>query len=193
MKLLHIDSSILGEGSASRTLTRAIVERWNAAVPALEVTYRDLAAHPLPHFSPAAVARADELEAARNEAVLQEFLANDVLVVGVPLYNFSVPSQMKAWIDRIAVAGRTFRYTKDGPEGLAGGKRVILAVSRGGVYAPQAHAEFAETYLKHLFGFLGIRAISVVRAEGLGLSPEHRETALRDALGALPGPESLAA
>ena len=193
MKLLHIDSSILGQGSASRALTRAIVERWAAASPGIEVTYRDLATHPLPHLSAGAVQRTDELEAARNEAVLREFLDTDVIVIGAPLYNFSVPSQLKAWIDRISVAGRTFRYTSQGPEGLAGGKRVIIAVTRGGVYAPEAHAEFAESYLKFLFGFLGVRDVSVVRAEGLALSAGQRTAALEAALATIPDPASLAA
>jgi FMN-dependent NADH-azoreductase len=193
MKLLHIDSSILGEASASRALTREIVSRWRAAQPGIEVTYRDLAARELPHLTHAAFTRADELEAARNAAVLDEFMGAHVIVIGAPLYNFSVPSQLKAWIDRILIAGKTFRYTANGPEGLAGGKRVIVAISRGGVY-PSSHAsEFGESYLKFLFGFLGITDVTFVRAEGLAISPEHRETALSAARAAITAPEALAA
>src|SRR5215469_12049173 len=123
MKLLHIDSSILGEASASRALTQAIVARWKEAHPDAQVIRRDLAAQELPHLTHAALTGANEIEAARNAAVLQEFLAADVVVLGAPMYNFTLPSQLKAWIDRIAVAGKTFRYTERGPEGLAVGKQ----------------------------------------------------------------------
>jgi FMN-dependent NADH-azoreductase len=101
------------------------------------------------------------------------------------MYNFSIPSQLKAWIDRITVAGKTFRYTESGPQGLAGGKQVIVAISRGGIYAPNAPGEFAESYLKFLFGFLGIDSVTFVRAEGLALSPEHRRTGIDAALAAI--------
>jgi FMN-dependent NADH-azoreductase len=193
MSLLHIDSSILGEGSASRALTRDIVSRWTAERPGLAVTYRDLAANELPHLTHAAMTRADELEAARNAAILDEFMAADVIVLGAPLYNFSIPSQLKAWIDRISVAGKTFRYTASGPEGLAAGKRVIVAISRGSVYAPGHPGEFVEPYLRFLFGFLGITDITFVRAEGLSISPEHRQAALNAARASIAGPEALAA
>jgi FMN-dependent NADH-azoreductase len=192
MKLLHIDSSIQGEGSASRALTREIVARWRGARPDAKVTYRDLAAEELPHLSQAALSGANELETARNAAVLEEFLGADVVVIGAPLYNFALPSQLKAWIDRISVAGKTFRYTDKGPEGLAGGKQVIVAVSRGGVYPPGSPAEFGESYLKFLFGFLGVTDVTFVRAEGLAL-PGRREAALRTARDAIPAPAALAA
>jgi len=185
MNVLHLDSSILGEASASRLLTREIVERLVVHSPGSQVTYRDLVAEPLAHFSAATIAGADPAEAARDGAVLEEFLAADVVVIGAPLYNFSVPSQLKAWIDRISVKGRTFRYTAQGPQGLAGGKRVIIATARGGVYEPGAGTEFAESYLKFLFAFLGIDAVSFVRAEGLNLSPEERERRLTQARGAI--------
>jgi FMN-dependent NADH-azoreductase len=178
MTLLHLDSSIQADASASRQLTRAIVAQWQAEHPGAEVVYRDLVAQELPHLSGAAFARTDELEAARNDAVLQEFLRADVVVLGAPLYNFSIPSQLKAWIDRIAVKGRTFRYTPSGPQGLAGGKRVIVAVTRGGVYGDDASAEFGESYLRFVLRFLGIEDVSFVRAEGLGISPQHRADAL---------------
>ena len=193
MKLLHIDSSIQGAGSASRVLTAEIVARWRAARADLEVTYRDLAAQELPHLSQAALARSDELEAARDAAVLEEFLDADVVVIGAPLYNFSIPSQLKAWIDRISVAGRTFRYTANGPEGLARGKSVIVAISRGGVYSAAAHSEFGESYLRFLFAFLGVDDVSFVRAEGLSLSPEQREASLRAACAAIITPQARAA
>jgi FMN-dependent NADH-azoreductase len=192
MKLLHIDSSILGEGSASRTLTREIVDRYQAARPDTEVTYLDLAADELPHLSPRALARVDARDAARDEQALAQFLAADVVVIGAPMYNFTIPSQLKAWIDRIAVAGKTFRYGPKGPEGLAGDKRVIVAIARGGVYPAGSPAEFGESYLRHLFGFLGVRDLTVVRAEGLKISPEHREAAIVAARAAIPLPAARA-
>ena len=194
MKVLHIDSSILGDASASRQLTREIVARWRAAHPDAEVTYVDLAAEELPHLSQKSLARSDEPEAARNAAALEQFLAADVVVIGAPVYNFTIPTQLKAWIDRITVAGKTFRYTANGPEGLAGNKEVIVAVARGGVRA--ADAEFGESYLKFLFGFLGIHNLRFVRAEGLAISPEHREASLsaaRAVIAAHGVPETLAA
>jgi FMN-dependent NADH-azoreductase len=193
MKVLAIDSSIQGSASATRDLTREIVARLTAARPDAEVTHRDLAAQELPHLSNAALTRSNELEAARNAAVLEEFLDADVLVIGAPLYNFSVPSQLKAWIDRIVVAGRTFRYTERGPEGLAGGKQAIVAVARGGAYESGSPAEFGESYLKFILGFLGIRDVTFVRAEGLAFSAQHRESALSAARAAIPVPAALAA
>jgi FMN-dependent NADH-azoreductase len=195
MNLLHIDSSILGDGSASRALTRGIVARLRAAQPELQVTYRDLAAEPLPHYSAASIAGSEPEMAKRDAGVLQEFLAADVLVLGAPLYNFSLPSQLKAWIDRISINGKTFRYTAKGPEGLAGNKKVIVAIARGGVYEAGAGAEFGESYLKLLFGFLGVKEVSFVRAEGLHVSPEQREASLRAAqaqIHALPAPAAAA-
>jgi FMN-dependent NADH-azoreductase len=193
MKLLHIDSSIQGEASASRALTRAIVARWREAHPGAEIVYRDLAAEELPHLSHAALSGANEIEAARNAALLEEFLGADVVVLGAPLYNFAVPSQLKAWVDRIVVAGKTFRYTERGPEGLATGKQVIVAVSRGGVYPPGSPAEFGESYLRFVFGFVGVADVTFVRAEGLARSTEQRAAALRAAHEAIPVPAALAA
>ena len=182
MNLLHIDSSVLGENSASRALGAAVVARLRAEHPGLQVAYRDLAAQSLPHFTPM-LATSDPC-ARRNAEVLDEFLTADVVVVGAPMYNFSIPSQLKAWIDRILIAGKTFRYGANGPEGLAGSKRVIVASSRGGVYsegAPKA-ADFQETYLCHVFGFIGLTNVEFVRAEGLNLGAEQREASLRRAL-----------
>jgi FMN-dependent NADH-azoreductase len=187
VKLLHIDSSILGAGSASRQLTSEIVSRWRSDYPGLEVRYTDLSVQELPHFSSKSLAAQPNEERARDAATLADFLAADVIVIGAPMYNFSIPSQLKAWIDRVTVAGKTFRYTEAGPQGLAGGKKVIVAISRGGVYAPNAPGEFAESYLKFLFAFLGIDSVTFVRAEGLALSPEHRRTGINSALAAIGG------
>jgi len=193
MRVLHIDSSIQGAASATRELTQEIVERLRAARPDATIAYRDLARQELPHFSASSLTRTDEIEAARNAGVLEEFMGADVLVIGAPLYNFSIPSQLKAWIDRITVAGRTFRYTARGAEGLAGGKQVFVVVARGGVYEPGSPAEFGESYLKFLFGFLGILDVTFVRAEGPVYSPQHRESAMSTAREAIGVPAALAA
>jgi FMN-dependent NADH-azoreductase len=193
MKVLHIDSSILGDNSASRVLSREIVSRLSAEHPAAEVRYVDLAATPLPHMSGRSLAKLDADESATEARVMSDFQAADVIVIGAPMYNFSVPTQLKAWIDRVVVAGKTFRYGAAGPEGLSKGKRVIVAVSRGSVYGPGSTAEFAESYLKHVFGFIGITDLEFIRAEGLGHSPEHREKSMNAALMAIRTPIAAAA
>ena len=193
MKLLHIDSSILGQHSASRELSAAVVAARKAADPALEVTYRDLAATPLPHLSGGSLARADAAEAAAAEDVMREFLEADVVVVGAPMYNFAIPSTLKAWIDRLAVAGQTFRYNEQGmAEGLAGGKQVIIASSRGGFHQHDG-ADFQEPYLRYMFGFMGITDVGFVRAEGLAVSPEQRTQAMAEAHASIDGGLALAA
>ena len=178
MKLLHLDSSILGQHSASRELGAAIVARWQRDVRGLEVTYRDLAADPLPHLSGGSLAQADAGEAATAAAVMDEFLSADVIVVGAPMYNFGIPSQLKAWIDRVAVAGKTFRYTADGPQGLAGGKQVIVAATYGGKHPVESGRNFVEPYLRQVFAFLGIDDVEFVSADGLSVSPEQRVTSI---------------
>jgi FMN-dependent NADH-azoreductase len=185
MKLLHIDSSILGETSASRTVSREIVARWQRAVPGLEVQRLDLVSHELPHLTGHHLAQM-QVPASRDAQILADFLGADVVVIGAPMYNFSISTQLKAWIDRIVVAGKTFRYGPTGPEGLVHGKRVIIAISRGGVYAEDAAVEHAESYLKIIFGFIGVTDLTFVRAEGLMLSPEHRQKGLDAALAAIP-------
>jgi FMN-dependent NADH-azoreductase len=193
MNLLHVDSSILGQDSASRRLSAAIVASRQAADPRVQRTYRDLAARPLPHLSGGSLARADAGEAAVAEQVLAEFLDADVVVVGAPMYNFAIPSTLKAWIDRLAVAGRTFRYNAQGmAEGLAGGKQVVVASSRGGFHQASG-ADFQEPYLRYMFGFMGITDIRFVRAEGLAVSAEQRKRSLDEALAGLGCPLTEAA
>jgi FMN-dependent NADH-azoreductase len=173
---LHIDASINGENSASRAISRSIVDQLRSTQGGEEVIYRDLAAEPLPHLTLAEFA---------DTGVLDEFLAADTVVIGAPMYNFTLPTQLKAWIDRIVIAGRTFRYTENGPEGLAAGKRVIIALARGGIYSegsPAFALEHLETYLRGLFNFIGVEPEFVV-AEGLSLSPDHRQQALDFAIG----------
>lgn len=190
MNLLHVDSSILGAGSVSRTLSAEIVAAERRLHPDITVTYRDLAAAPVGHLSGAHLAAAQgampeaeplRLDLAAGQAALEEFLAADIVVVGAPMYNFAVPSQLKAWIDRLAVAGKTFRYTEHGPQGLAGGKKVIVASSRGGFYGagtPIAFLDHQENYLRGVFGFFGIADVTFIRAEGVALGPDQRNTAI---------------
>ncbi|MBN8262477.1 MAG: NAD(P)H-dependent oxidoreductase [Xanthomonadales bacterium] len=190
MKLLHLDASILGDRSASRAITAAIVARWRRDVPGLEVLHRDLAGqHALPHLDAASLAKADPAEAARSARALADFLAADVIVIGAPMYNFGIPSQLKAWIDRVAVAGTTFRYGANGPEGLVRGKRVIVAATYGGRHPVESGRNFVEPYLRQVFGFLGIEAVEFVDADSLNVSPEQRTRALeaaQDRIDAMP-------
>ncbi len=188
MKLLHIDSSALGDYSVSRQLTADIVAELKRQTPDAQVSYRDLAGQPLPHWTP--INDASDPVAMLNQQMLEEFLAADIVVIGAPMYNFGVTSSLKAWIDRVLVAGKTFRYTANGPEGLAGGKRVIIASSRGGMYGKgtaSATMDFQEPYLRTAFGFIGIGEIEFVRAEGVAFSDEHKVAAIqsaRDSIGA---------
>lgn len=192
MKLLHIDSSILGTQSVSRQLTGDIVAQWLAQHPGTEVEHLDLATDGPSHLSaesigfrlpPTSDALSDvqKRENAVSEALVRQFLAADVVVIGAPLYNFSIPSQLKSWIDRVAQAGRTFTYTDKGPQGLAGGKVVIVASTRGGVYSTSEGGramEHQETYLQTVFGFLGINDVRFVRAEGLAMGEVAKTAAL---------------
>ena len=176
MTILHIDSSISGDNSASRQITKSLVEKLKTSQQGEKVIHRDLAANPIPHLT---------LDQFADTSVLDQFLAADTIVVGAPMYNFTLSTQLKAWIDRLMVAGRTFRYTENGPEGLAGGRRVILAIARGGIYsggAPAAALEHLETYLRGVFNFMGIEPEFVV-AEGLNLGAEHRQQSISQALG----------
>ena len=176
MTILHIDASINGENSASRAISRSIVDQLTIESGGGEIRYRDLAADPLSHLT---------LEAFADTSTLDEFLGANIIVIGAPMYNFTLPTQLKAWIDRVVVAGKTFRYTDAGPVGLVPDKRVIIALARGGFYnqgSPAAAFEHLETYLQTVFGFLGIKPEFVV-ADGLSVSPEQREASIKLALG----------
>ena len=193
MQLLHIDSAITGEQSVSRELTKRIVAAWKAGHANTTVQYLDLAAQAPAHFTADAMGFRTGQEAstdvqrtenALSEAQVSQFLAADVIVIGAPLYNFTIPSQLKAWIDRVAQIGRTFKYTDKGPVGLAGGKTVIVASSRGGVYSTSEGGqamEHQESYLKVVFGFFGITDVRFVRAEGVGMGPDAKALAFANA------------
>jgi FMN-dependent NADH-azoreductase len=176
MTILHIDASINGENSASRAISRSIVDKLLDADPVADLVTRDLVSEPLPHLT---------LDAFNDSSVLDEFLAADTIVIGAPMYNFTLPTQLKAWIDRIVIAGRTFRYAETGPEGLAKDKRVIVALARGGFYdgnSPAAALEHLESYLRGIFNFIGIEP-EFVAADGLSISAEQREQSISLALG----------
>ena len=195
MKVLHIDSSILGDNSVTRLLTQRIVTEWQASHAGTSVEHLDLAVNAPTHLSadslgfrlPAGSTDLSDVQRRENavsEALVSQFLAADVLVIGAPMYNFAIPTQLKAWIDRIAQAGRTFKYTEKGPVGLAGGKTVIVAVGRGGVYSNSEGGramEHQESYLAVLFGFLGVTDVRFVRAEGIAMGADAKAKALEAA------------
>lgn len=193
--ILHVDSSPLGAASVTRQLTASIVEALVKAEPSSTVVARDVAANPPDHLTGElmqvvkfrnleGLSERQREELALTDSLVDEFLAADVVVIGAPMYNFSIPTQLKAWIDRLAQAGRTFRYTEKGPEGLAGGKRVIVASGRGGVYSTNpalAGLDHQEAYLRTVLGFFGITDVTFIRAEGIGMGPEAKEKALAGA------------
>lgn len=195
MKILHIDSSVLGEHSASRQLTADVVAELKRQQPAATVTYRDLATNPIAHLNgeilqavrpaPGAHIRAElRPEADLTETLIQEFLSANVVVIGAPMYNFSIPSQLKAWLDRLAQPGRTFSYTSAGPVGLAGDKRVIVVSTRGGALkdtASELALDHQEAYLQTMLQFFGVNDVHYVRAEGLALGDDARRQALDSA------------
>ncbi len=193
MKILQLDSSVAGAKSISRPLTAATAARFLASNPGAEVIYRDLADEPLNHYTavlrvhgvtPETATPAQKLELETGEAILSEFLASDVVVIGAPMYNFSIPSQLKAWVDLVCVAGKTFSYSAAGPKGLCGDKKVILVSTRGGLYganSPYATMDFQENYLKSVFSFIGITDVTIIRAEGIGLGPDVAKAAIEAA------------
>ncbi|BCG82113.1 FMN-dependent NADH-azoreductase [Mesorhizobium sp. 113-3-3] len=198
MQILHLDSSILRDGSASRTLTKAIVTNLLNQHPGARVTYHDLVEEAIPHldgpigagFRPLAFNVADEAtrrEHARSDQLVNELIASDVLVVGAPMYNFSVASQLKAWLDRVIQPGKTFRYTDTGPIGLVGGKKVVIVSTRGGSYlsGPMAPMDFQEGYLKTAFGFMGIKDLDFIRAENMSRGEDARRSSMDGALKAV--------
>ena len=191
MKLLQVDSSVLGSASTSRALTAEVTAEWLRANAGTTVEVLDLAQDTPNHFDAnslgakigvqAEPTEVQKRENAVSERLVSQFLAADVIVVGAPLYNFSVPTQLKAWIDRLAQPGRTFKYVEKGPIGLATGKTVIVVSTRGGVYSTSAGGqamEHQESYLKTVFGFFGITDVRIVRAEGLSMGEPTKSAAI---------------
>jgi FMN-dependent NADH-azoreductase len=194
MNILHLDSSITGQHSVSRLLSADVVAAEVAQNPGAEVIYHDLSETPLMHLSPAHLAAfqggsvADEAlrkDLALGAKLIEELFSADVIVIGAPMYNHGLPTQLKSWIDRVAVAGKTFRYTERGPEGLLpAGKQVFIVSSKGGFYSgdsPAKHLEHSENHLMGVLGLMGLRAVTTIRAEGIGLGPEARQWAIDEA------------
>lgn len=188
MKILQIDSSTTGEESVTRELTAAIVAHLKAQQPDAEVVTLDLGTNPIAHLSsvstgalrlpPEAQSDAMKATAAGELAHLRQFLETDVAVIGAPMYNFSIPSQLKAWLDRLAVPGVSFTYSEAGPKGLAGDTRVIIASSQGGTYEAGDAAEHQESLLRVFFGFLGVTDLTIVRADKIGFGPDMRAASI---------------
>ncbi|MGV7210447.1 FMN-dependent NADH-azoreductase [Oxalobacteraceae bacterium A2-2] len=188
--VLHIDSSVRTTGSLSRQLGAEFIAKWKAANPADTIITRDLAANPVPHlteqslgafFTPAEQRNAEQAFIAKaSDILVDELFAADVIVIGAPMYNFSITSGLKAWIDQIARAGRTFQYTANGPEGLLKGKKVYVIAATGGVYSegPFAPYDHLTTYLRAVLGFIGLTDVTFIRAEGVALGEEAVASAL---------------
>lgn len=187
MKILRVDSSTNGAHSVTREVTDLIIEKLKTEHPDAEIAVRDLGTEPLAHLNPITTGAirmgedqwTDDMRAAApsEQAILNEFLSADIVVIGAPMYNFTIPSALKSWIDRLGVPRVTFRYSESGPEGLAGGRRVIVASGRGGSYGDDSPADFQEGLLKTFFGFIGVTDLTIIRAEGVGM-PGGRENAI---------------
>lgn len=194
MKILQINSSARSAGANSTRLADAVTTRLKAANPGAVVELRDLAAHPHPVLDEAALGalftpaeqRSPEQAArvALDDALIAQLQSADAIVLGVPMYNFGVPVQLKTWIDAIARAGVTFRYTENGPEGLVKGKKVYVALARGGIYR-DTPADSQVPYLKGVLGFLGMTDVEFIYAEGLAMGPETADKAFAEAEAAI--------
>ena len=195
MKILHLDSSVLGENSASRALTAKVATAWKSAAPGAVIRHRDLGAEAPQHLSPSYFAIGATPEDKRSEsqtselklsdALIEELLAADALIIGAPLYNFTIPSGLKAWIDRVVVSGKTFKYGAEGPVGLAGEKKVVIVATSGGKYA-ESPVDFAHVgHLKQVLNFIGLKDVTVIRAAGLNMGPESRAEAIAEAEAAI--------
>ena len=197
-KILHIDSSVMGAGSASRQLTARILDRMREKYPQAHVLHRDLTAEPLPYMTFASLPGAHPLSAKydllsgqeqkirhQSDAIVDEFIACDTLVLGAPMYNFGIAAQLKSWLDRIVIPNKTFRYGPDGQVGLAGSKRVIAVITRGSLYGPASslwNMEHAETYLRAVLSFLGISNPEMIVAEGIALDRKSTLSAAMNAV-----------
>jgi FMN-dependent NADH-azoreductase len=195
MNILHIDSSVLSANSVSRQLTAQVVNHLQQHYPDVQVAYRDVSAAPINHLSSEVLASRFTLisewntqqkeEAALTETLLDEVFTADLMVIGAPMYNFSIPTQLKSWIDRVLIAGRTFKYTEQGPVGLLENKKAIIISSRGGFYSTTDSgrmADFQEDYLRTILGFIGVMDITIIRAEGVNISPENKIHAIEAAM-----------
>ncbi len=186
-QVLVIESSARHQGSVSRQLTEQFIARWQAAHPADRIKIRDLAVDQVPHLdanllggwmTPAEQqSDAEKVALALSNALTDEVLAADVLVLAAPMYNFGIPSTLKAWLDHVLRAGVTFKYTENGPQGLLSGKRAFVLTARGGIYAGSS-MDHQEPYLRQAMAFIGIHDVAFIHAEGLNLGGEHLEKGL---------------
>jgi FMN-dependent NADH-azoreductase len=191
--ILLVDSSPRGAASFSRKLSNALIEKLKAKHPKATVRVRDLTVNPTPHLEESHLAalfsppekhsEKDKLAIRHSDTAIAEIMAADTIVIGVPMYNFSIPSVLKAWIDHIARAGHTFRYTEMGVEGMVKGKKIFLAVATGGHYSegPMKSHDFTEPYLRAILGFLGMTDVTAFRVEGVAI-PAAQSTALEKAI-----------
>jgi FMN-dependent NADH-azoreductase len=192
-QILLIQSSSNLAGSVSRDLAAAYAKDFASAHPGSTVVERDLVAGPVPHLGvdllgglfgqPEALTEGQKAALAVSDTLIDELLAASLIVIGVPMYNFSIPSALKAWIDHVTRAGRTFQYTAEGPKGLATGKKAVLFLASGGFYSdgPYKAYDFQETYLRTILGFIGITDVTVIRAEGLSRGEEAKTKAVTEA------------
>lgn len=189
-KILHINSSVRKNDSISRKVTSDFVAKWKAKDAQTTVVERDLAINPPPHLDEKIIGAfftapdqrtAEQNEIAKlSETLVQELFDADVIVIGAPMYNFSITSGLKAWIDQVARAGITFKYDENGPVGLVSGKKVYVFTARGGVYShgPAAAMDFHETYLRAVLGFIGLKDVTFIHSEGLSMGAIGVEKAL---------------
>ncbi|MFJ4140930.1 FMN-dependent NADH-azoreductase [Pseudomonas fragi] len=192
--VLIIESSARQQGSFSRQLTQQFVSQWQAAHPADQVTLRDLALNPVPHLDanllggwmkPEAQRNADEQSSLqRSNELTDELLAADVLMLAAPMYNFAIPSTLKAWLDHVLRAGVTFKYTETGPQGLLTGKKAYVLTARGGLYAGST-SDHQEPYLRQVLAFVGIHDVTFIHAEGMNLGGDFQEKGLNQAKASL--------
>ncbi|SEJ17513.1 FMN-dependent NADH-azoreductase [Azotobacter beijerinckii] len=186
-RVLVIESSARKEGSVSRQLTAEFLANWKAAHPDDEIVVRDLANEPVPHLDidllggwtkPAGQqSEAEQAALARSERLTAELLGADVLVLAAPMYNFAIPSTLKAWLDHVLRAGVTFKYTENGPQGLLTGKRAFVLTARGGIYSGSP-LDHQEPYLRQALGFIGIHDVSFIHAEGLNMGGDFLQQGL---------------
>ena len=188
MNILHLTSSARGNASYSNRVAAELIGAISARNPGAAVSVRNLATDPLPHIDDDFVAATkspagpqterQRAQLAQSDALVDELLGSDVIVIAAPMINFTIPSNLKTWIDYVARAGRTFSYTEKGPQGLVTGKQVILVVARGGVYAGNPALDFQVPYLKSVLGFLGMTDVEVIEVEGTAYGPEAAEKAV---------------
>lgn len=189
-RVLVIESSARKQGSISRQLTEQFIAHWQAKYPADQISVRDLAVDQVPHLdmnllggwmTPAEQqSEAEQAALALSNTLTDEVLAADVLVLAAPMYNFAIPSTLKAWLDHVLRAGVTFKYTETGPVGLLSGKRAFVLTARGGIYAGSS-MDHQEPYLRQAMGFIGIHDVNFINAEGLNLGGEFLNKALAQA------------